>query len=1034
MSEITVTEVVVTHVEPGETLSEIAARYDVSVDALLQWNRIDNPDLLLVGQRIVVHTAGDATESPVSWSPTGQVVPGPDVAGAVALGVIGLTVFLVTKLLTGTGRSPATRVSRAPPSPRRRSNALAGKTRVTDDDGIRVSGQEARRTGLDAPEYDRWRRTLAPQLETLRSVHGRLTALADPPRYLTADTLRDLEAEAQAAAGGFAAQWPEALSDAPEVRMLRGVLEFLEAPGNARAKANEAFVANELVRSREFFDLVEARPLTEEQRRAVVIDERRNLVVAAAGSGKTSVIVAKTGWLVRKGYRKPSELLLLAFARDARREMEDRMDKRLGAAIARDVTVRTFHSLGMSIIGEADGKRPALAATAENDRALFEMLKGIVADLLANRDLSVTLIEWFQEGFAPYRSQHEFRNWGEYYDYIRKFDIRTVKGETVRSFEEAEIANFLYSHGVAYEYEPPYEHDLATSERRQYKPDFHLPEHGIYIEHFGIDANGNPAPFVNRERYWRDMEWKRGVHAEHGTVLVETFSHERADGRLLQNLTEKLAAHGVTLSPIPPEDMFASLNQQGRINPFTRLVATFLQHFKGSRLSLDDIAKRAGAHRDRTRARAFVAVFRPIFERYQKALAASGEIDFHDMINRATDLVEEGRYRSPFGYILVDEFQDISPSRARLLRALLDSAPGAQLFAVGDDWQAIYRFGGSDIAVMREFGDHFGAFERIDLATTFRCVDRIAEVATKFVLRNPAQIRKAVRTTRKSDRPAIHVGLPSEQELSLLKEALDRIAEDARRHDGTSDVLLLGRYRHLRPRNLPELRDQYSRLRFTWMTVHRSKGLEADYVVVLGLSSGKYGFPAEIADDPLLDLVLRAPEAHPNAEERRLLYVAFTRARRKVFLLADGGPPSEFVTELIDGRYDVEVFGRPPEGDVSCPRCNGGRLVRRENARGEGVFYGCSNFPLCEHTARPCPRCGNGLPVRSGEAFRCRDCGGAIEACPVCDGWLNAKMGRYGRFLGCSNFPTCDYTRDLRASRRGRETKPDGAKQGPRRR
>ena len=140
--------------------------------------------------------------------------------------------------------------------------------------------------------------------------------------------------------------------------MLREILGFLEAPGEARATANEAFVVNELVRSRELFDRIEARPLTEEQRRAVVIDEQRNLVVAAAGSGKTSVIVAKTGWLVRKGYRKPSELLLLAFARDARKEMEERMDRRLGAAVARDVTVRTFHGLGMAIIGEAEGKRP----------------------------------------------------------------------------------------------------------------------------------------------------------------------------------------------------------------------------------------------------------------------------------------------------------------------------------------------------------------------------------------------------------------------------------------------------------------------------------------------------------------------------------------------------------------------------------------------------------------------------------------------------------------------------------------------------
>ena len=513
------------------------------------------------------------------------------------------------------------------------------------------------------------------------------------------------------------------------------------------------------------------------------------------------------------------------------------------------------------------------------------------------------------------------------------------------------------------------------------------------------------------------MEWKRGVHAEHGTVLVETFSHEQADGRLLRNLTEKLAAHGVTLSPIPRDDVFAALEKQGRIDPFTQFVATFLRHFKGGRLCLAEITERAAAHRDRERAQAFLAVFQPIFERYQETLARSGEIDFHDMINRATDLVETGRYRSPFGYILVDEFQDISPSRARLLKALLDSSPGSQLFAVGDDWQAIYRFGGSDIAVMREFGDHFGAFQRIDLETTFRCADRIAAVAADFVLRNPAQIRKTVHTTRNADRPAVYVGLPS-QDLSLLKEALDRIAEDARQHDGMSEVLLLGRYRHLRPRNLHALPKQYPGLRFNWMTVHRSKGLEADYVVVLGLCSGKHGFPAEIADDPLLDLVLAAPEAHPNAEERRLLYVAVTRARRQVFLLADGGPPSEFVTELIDGGYEVEVFGRPPEADVSCPRCTGGRQVRRENGRDGSVFYGCSNFPLCEHTAPACPRCGNGLPVRSANsnAYCCRDCGGAIEACPICDGWLNTRMGPYGRFVGCSNFPDCHYTRNLHKS------------------
>ena len=889
--------------------------------------------------------------------------------------------------------------------------------------GVTVSGltrEDAQALG-DSLENARtrwWRRALAPQLGMLRSIHDCLMQLADPPNYVRVADIRDLTRDAQAAAGGLVGRWPPSLSDTPEIQMLKNILDFLEAPNRAREKANKARIANELTRSRTLFDTIEAMPLTEEQRHAVVLDDHRNLVVAAAGSGKTSVIVAKAGWLIKRGYRRPSELLLLAFARDARHEMQQRIRKRLGPTAARGVTVRTFHSLGLAIIGQAEGKRPTLAPSAESAQALFDLLKGIVADLLADGGLSGTVLAWFRDQFAPYKTEHEFKNWGEYWNYIRRHDIRSLKGEKVKSYEECEIANYLYLNGIAYAYEASYEHDTATPDKRQYQPDFHLPEHGIYIEHFGLDAKGKTASFVDNDKYHREMDWKRRVHEEHGTVLIETFSHEHADGNLLRNLAKKLGAHGVVLSPIPRDDLFGVLEQQGRIDPFTRLLATFLQHFKGARLSFAEISQRAASHADRKRAEAFLAVFRPVFERYQESLTRSNTIDFHDMINRATDLVESGRYRSPFGYIMVDEFQDISPARARLLKALLDSSPDAQLFAVGDDWQAIYRFGGSDIAVMREFETWFGDYLRIDLETMFRTDDRIAEVATDFVLRNPAQIRKTVRPMRKADRPAVHLGLPEQEGPSLLMEALDRIAEDAGRHDGTSSVLLLGRYRHLRPRNMGRLAHRYPGLRFAYRTVHRSKGLEADYAVVLGLCSGKHGFPSEITDDPLLDLVLAAPEAHPNAEERRLLYVAITRARRQVYLLAEGGPPSSFARELMHGRYDVNVFGRLPQADVPCPQCKEGRLERRENPRSGSTFYGCSNWPYCRLTRPPCPSCGVGLAVRAGDDQRCRDCGELLEACPDCDGWMETKMGQYGRFLGCSNWPDCGYTRNLRQSRK----------------
>ena len=151
---------------------------------------------------------------------------------------------------------------------------------------------------LETARVHWWRRTLEAEIATLHSVNDRLAQLANPKEYMARSILLDLRRNAEKATIRFADSWPKALSNAPEIRLLKTVLGFLEDSDRHREKANKTFVANELSRLREFFDRIEARPLTEEQRRAVVIDDDRNLVVAAAGSGKTSVIVAKAGWLI----------------------------------------------------------------------------------------------------------------------------------------------------------------------------------------------------------------------------------------------------------------------------------------------------------------------------------------------------------------------------------------------------------------------------------------------------------------------------------------------------------------------------------------------------------------------------------------------------------------------------------------------------------------------------------------------------------------------------------------------------------------
>jgi DNA helicase-4 len=381
----------------------------------------------------------------------------------------------------------------------------------------------------------------------------------------------------------------------------------------------------------------------------------------------------------------------------------------------------------------------------------------------------------------------------------------------------------------------------------------------------------------------------------------------------------------------------------------------------------------------------------------------------------------------------VDEFQDISEGRANLLKALKAQHSDARVFAVGDDWQSIYRFTGSDIHLMRDFGEEFGGIfagktgvhSSVDLGRTFRSVDKIALPARTFVLKNPAQITKQVVPAGIALFPSIrikHYGWDQADE--ALSSALDAIEFQMRGEEAT--VLLLGRYNFLRPDNLSALGRRYPSLSIKFMTVHRSKGLEADHVIVLQASSGRMGFPSEIVDDPLLDLVLPKPEEFDHAEERRLFYVALTRARSSVTVLADRQRPSVFARELVENpEYEAFELG---EAGVALHRCSacGGRMLSQTSKKGN-VYFQCEHRRLCGEMLRPCSECGKDLPVadkaQPGQ-FLC-SCGAIFPACPECsDGWLVERKGKWGKFLGCVKYPDCNGTQNIpkekRAKRRSR--------------
>jgi DNA helicase-4 len=337
---------------------------------------------------------------------------------------------------------------------------------------------------------------------------------------------------------------------------------------------------------------------------------------------------------------------------------------------------------------------------------------------------------------------------------------------------------------------------------------------------------------------------------------------------------------------------------------------------------------------------------------------------------------------------------------------------------VGDDWQSIYRFAGSDIHIMRNFGRKFGGtfagetgiHRSVDLGRTFRSVDKIALPARQFVLRNPAQITKTVVPAGVAEKTAIRVvWTRKDTGDARLTEVLSELATTAKVGEKKPTVLLLGRYRKVDP-GAAALQRRFPGLSITYKTIHSSKGLEADHVILLRADSGRSGFPSEMVDDPLLSLV--SPEAEPfeNAEERRVMYVAMTRARHTLTILASEVRPSAFVTELIgDPAYGLSGPSEAAERTHTCGEC-GGRLLFMPSSEGR-PWYRCEHVELCGNRLPSCSKCGEGLlrHVQGRDGLICSTCGAENEGCPKCaDGWLVEKDGPYGPFLACVRFPACD--------------------------
>ena len=757
-------------------------------------------------------------------------------------------------------------------------------------------------------------------------------------------------------------------------------------------KRNKAYVRQQLTTFQLFFDQVESHPLTINQRKACVIDEQHNLVLAGAGTGKTSVMIGRAGYLIKAGLAAPENILMLAFAKKAAEEMDERIQTQLGL---NKLTAKTFHSLGKHIIATVEGVVPLINKMAEDERLRTRFVDEHLKRLIADEQYKSRLVSYFLRFSYAYKSAFNFKNLNEYNSYILENELLTLQGELVKSYEHCEIANGLFRQGIRYEYAANYQVNTTGQDARAYQPDFYLPDYQLYIEHFFLNEKNQTPPFIERKAYLAEIAWKRALHQKHQTQLIETYSYQKHQGVLTNSLENKLLQAGVTFKPLSNNQLLAKLTQSGRFSEFGLLLAQMLALFKAACLTLKGLVELAKGHEYHERMKAAAFLFEPIYEVYQQHLRDTDTIDFEDMIGRAIEYVETGRYQSPYRHLLVDEFQDISVSRARLLKALLAQHPDNSLFCVGDDWQSIYRFTGSDVSLTKDFNEYFGYTATSVLDKTFRFNNKIAGVASRFVMQNSTQIAKKIQSQQLVEQTAVTVIKVTHDQVGL-NAALSAITDKA---DTYASVLILARFNFRKP-DLSALTQQYPKLKLQFMSVHASKGKEADYVVVLGLEKGKQGFPAEKATHPLVDLLLPKIEAFKHAEERRLFYVALTRAKQHVYLLSDANKTSDFIRELMDGDYEivcVEIFDEKFQQQRPDKRVSQYTLLTQSVCQKcKGALQDKGRFRVCDNKA-----CDYVEPV-----------------CPQCTGKMILRKGPSGQFWGCANYRkdavgSCSHTEKL---------------------
>jgi len=923
---------------------------------------------------------------------------------------------------------------------------------------------------------------------------------------------------------------------------------------------NEKYLKNQLLLHHNFFSNIndasieaEKISLDGKQRYSTVMDSDNNLIIAGAGSGKTLTIVSKIKYLIEKKKINPNEIFVFSFSRASVNDIKEKI-KEFNIKDYNDINIFTFHKKGRDILKEEF--KDFSFKTAEQWE-LKKLVRDFFGKLVKGEEIK-EILEFFAYLF-PLNLNNTSNGYGslaELAELQKNMDLETIKskyrnksketlkGEEVKSVEELLIANFLFLNGVEYEYESLYNPlkilkstKIDENELKDYmnldkdlfvkfnkieyycdyldyvypnefgkllknfrksiykweneenwvkyhRPDFFLVDYNIYLEHFGIDEDGKVRwlPKFSGKKYVKQMNDKREIHKKYGTKLLETYSYYR-DEKLLEKLKEILLDNNIEFKDVNYSDIYRGLIERDNIDSnfseIIKVIVSFINLFKGNGfkkrdfIEFHELNEKTELKILKDKNRFLLNNIEKIHELYQEHLKKNRKIDFNDMINDATELIKSKGINETCKYLIIDEFQDISFTRKEFIKSIQEKT-GASVTVVGDDWQSIYRFTGSDLSLFTDFEKDFPYHQELFINKTYRNSQNLINLAGGFIEKNPKQIRKDLIADGKIEnieKPVkFYYSYGDKYQNNNLK-ILKTIIDDILRSFPSKNILILGR-NSFDIDNLfkNEENNEYGltligkdksdkKIRYiapdnkiiiiNYSTIHSSKGLQEDNIILINLSDSIYGIPNKIENDPILDFVSLKPEEYPYAEERRLFYVGLTRTKNNVYCIVPEINASIFINEIKEdfGEYIEDVYS---ENKVmlnpNCPKCKEGKLLIRISGEGN-KFIGCSNYPTCNFNAPDvkylenmliCPECDEGILIdleskyENSKGFvgctnyeKGNGCTNTysnqtlkklVKKCPKCEtGFLVKRNGRNGEFYGCTNYSKriCNHTENI---------------------